>query len=331
MASDRHARNAIAKARGATADATGDAAHRPRAAGLGARPPTVPRAAAWIAGRELRLLTRSGIWWALLAALAVVAWLPPLLVPLRSGSVALAPFRESVLLSMALGSVALPLLALLLGAEMIAGEIEDRTLAPMLTLPISRSAFFLGKALGRGAAFATAYAAAFGSLGAALVATHGLDGTGDLGAVAAAGLLLSTTAAGLGSAIGVRARSRLRALGGALVAWLFVVFLLDAALLIGVVALAPPPPAQVGVHGHTELAAPEADGPRLGAPALLALSPLGLYRLAAITASPALRARLRADPTSRPLGLAALSSAWALWIAAPPLFGLRRFRRAPLL
>lgn len=293
-----------------------------------ARRSTIVRSAAWVARRELRVLARSGTWWALLSALAIVAWLPSLLVPLRSASLGLASFAESAFLAMALGSVALPLIALLLGAEAIAGEIEDRTLGSVLTLPISRSAFFLGKALGRASAFAAAYGIAFGSLGATTAATHGLGDGSDLAAVAGAGLLLSAASGGIGAAIGVGARTRLRALGGALLAWLMIVFLLDAALLVGVLALAPPPPERVGVHGHTELAAPESDGSR--APALLAASPLALYRLASIAASPALSARLRADPASAPLGALALAAAWTLWIAGPPLLALVRFRRVAL-
>jgi hypothetical protein len=142
-----------------------------------------------------------------------------------------------------------------------------------------------------------------------------------------------------------------RSLCAALVVWLVLVFVIDAVLLAAVVALAPPPPEEVGVHGHSELHAPasdepsavhdpatrggEASGSRMARslPWLMALGPVDLYRLVALEASPHLRARFA---TGVPGAEGArvwppIVIGWLAWLAAPPLVGLRRFRRAALL
>lgn len=301
-----------------------------------------------VAARELRLLRRRRAVHGALVVLVMVTWLPPLLLPLRAGALGLATFNETLLLQLALAAVILPLLALLAGADLLAGEIGDRTLLPVITLPISRSACFLGKLIGRTALLAAAYLVASASAACAIALTHGTDGWDNYLIVMASGLLLSLTCGGLGTALGVSERGRLRAFGFALGTWIVLVFLLDAILLAAVVTFAPAPPEQVGMHGHSELrqqmpihdyhgerqASAASQSPRAPAsPAwLMMLDPVDLFRLSALSTAPKLRAQLKAflpedsDLSTRvPLVLG-----WLIWLAVPPAIALFRFRRAVL-
>lgn len=304
-----------------------------------------------VARREVRLLSRSR---ALLGAgvlLAAVAWLPAVLLPLRRGAIGIASFTDLLPLQIALAAVILPLLALLAGAELFAGELEDGSLIPALTLPISRRACFAGKCLGRAATLAVAYLAAFASAGMAVAVVQGRTGWKDWVVVTGAGLLVSLSTGGIGAALGSAGSGRVGAFGAALVTWIVLVFALDALLLTVVVALAPPPPGSIGEHGHDEVAAPrsratemptpdpharaaEPEQPRASALSgrLMALSPVSLFRLTCLSASPDLRPRLDlALPAGTSTGLwITLVVGWLIWLLAPLGFGMRRFLRADL-
>ncbi len=305
------------------------------------------RPALLIALREARLLSRSRAALVATSLLAVVAWLPALLPPLRRGSLGLAPFQESLPLHLALAGVVLPLLAILAGAELFAGELEDGSLVPILTLPVSRKSCFIGKCFGRAVVLGLTYLAAVGSAGIGIATASGADGLADWAAVNAAGLLLVATTGAIGVALGAGARGRIRAFGTALLAWLVLVFVLDAALLATVVASAPPPPQEIGTHGHAEVAPsgsrPTEDpharhaesaspsGPDL-AGSLMVVNPVSLFRLTALAASPTLRGRMAmALPGFSGAALSAtLAIGWIFWLAGPFLVGLGRFLRADL-
>lgn len=302
-----------------------------------------------VAVRELRLLRRRRAVRGALALLAGVAWLPPLILPLRAGSLGLATFEESVLLTVALGTVVLPLLALLAGADLLAGEIEDRTLVPVITLPVSRGACFAGKVLGRAGLLCASYSAAFASVAIAVATWRGSTGWQDYFAVVVAGLLLCLVCGGIGAALGASTRGRVHAFGAALAVWLVMVFAVDAMLLAAVIVFAPPPPQQIGMHGHSELAAPgrempihdhhahEMSEPPQSVPGnaavwLMTLDPPDLFRASVFAWSPALHARLTVGlpagdsfSTSIPLAIG-----WLVWLSVPPLLALRRFRRVVL-
>ena len=257
----------------------------------------------------------------------------------------MATFDETLLLQLALGAVILPLLALLAGADLLASEIEDRTLLLMITLPISRSACFLGKLLGRAAVLAGAYLVASATAAGAIALVHGTAGWDDYLVVTVSGLLLSLTCGGVGAALGASERGRLRAFGSALTTWVVMVFLVDAILLAAVVGFAPAAPEQVGMHGHSELraqmpirddhgdhrASAASQAPRASAsPAwLMLLDPVDLFRLSALSAAPKLRIQLEAVlPEGRDLSTGApLVVGWLIWLAVPPAVGLLRFRR----
>ncbi len=302
-----------------------------------------PLKALLVARREVRLLSRSRATLGAAMLLGSVAWLPAVLLPLRRGSLGVASFTEMLPLQIALEAVILPLLALLAGAELFAGELEDGSLVPALTLPISRRACFVGKCLGRAATLGAVYVAAFASAGLAVAVTQGSAGWKDWAVVTGAGLLVSLSTGGIGAALGSAGSGRVRAFGAALVAWIVLVFALDALLLTLVVAMAPPPPGSIGEHGHGEIAAPrqdpharhaEPEGPRPGALSgrLMALNPVSLFRLTSLAASPGLRPRLRlALPDGTAAGLwTTILAGWLIWLVAPLAAGLRRFLRADM-
>ncbi len=301
-----------------------------------------------VARREIRLLSRSRALMGAVTLLVSVAWLPAILLPLRRGSLGVAPFTEMLPLQIALEAVFLPLLALLAGAELFAGELEDGSLVAALTLPISRRACFAGKCLGRAVTLGAVYVAAFASAGLVVAGRQGSAGWGDWTVITGAGLLVSVSCGGIGAALGSGGSGRVRAFGAALVTWIALVFAIDAVLLTIVIALAPPPPGSIGSHGHSEIAAPrtempirdphareaEPEGPEADALSvrLMALSPVGLFRLTSLAASPNLRPRLAlAFPggTSASIWTTILAG-WLVWLVAPLAIGLRRFLRADL-
>jgi Cu-processing system permease protein len=307
--------------------------------------PSANRSAAiLVARREWKLLRRSRAAGGTAMLLFAVAWLPPLLLAAQAGKLGVASFVEVAPLALAVAGVILPLLALLAGADLLAGEMEDGSLVFVLTLPISRSACYIGKIAGLVSMLGAAYAVAFGSAGLAMVAVHGSVGMVDYFVVVVAGFLLSLSCLGIGAALAAGGRGRVRAYAAALVMWMLLVFAVDAVLLTAVVALAPPAPGQIGQHGHDELAGADnaedalaaADSPGRDTGTLSAwvmlLDPVDLFRLSALQAGPRLRSQwamtgLGADGYAPWLRLLV---GWLMWAAIPVALGLRRFRRAAL-
>ncbi|MBI4458948.1 MAG: ABC transporter permease [Acidobacteria bacterium] len=302
-----------------------------------------------VALREVRLVWRRRGTWGVMALLVTVAWLPALLVPLRRGSVGVASFEEIGLLTLTLAAILLPLLALLAGADLMAGEIEDGTLIPLVTLPISRTACFAGKTLGRAMLLLTAYLACYGSVAVAVTLTQGTSGLVAYSAVVGGGLLLLFACGAVGAALGCSRRGRIGVFGSALLAWVVLVFALDAVLLTALVALAPPPPAEIGVRGHSELtlhhqsdfsdSTDRAEGTEAAEsqnrllPWVAALNPVQLFRLTALGFSPDLKANLspaQLSSSSKYTTWSALGTGWLCWLLIPASLGLRRFRRIHL-
>jgi ABC-type transport system involved in multi-copper enzyme maturation permease subunit len=294
-----------------------------------------------VARREATLLRRSRAGRVAALLIFAVAWLPPILVSLREGRLGLASFAELTPLALAISGVVVPLLALLAGCGLFAGEIEDGTLVPVVCLPVARSVCYLGKLLGIGLVLGTVSALAFGSVAAAVLAVRGPDGGRDYITVSIAGMLLGTSSLLIGAVLGARGQGRVRAYGAALVTWLVLVFALDAILLAAVLATAPPAPESVGHHGHDELSSPVSPargleperGPTvsIGA-AWMAVDPVSLFRWSGLAFGPRLGARFRLAPGSSAGGGAAavIGLGWLFWIVAPGVVGWRRFRRVSL-
>lgn len=132
-----------------------------------------------------------------------------------------------------------PLIALLLAFDAIAGEIDRGTLQLVLASPVSRGAVLVGKFLGHVAVLTIAVSFGYGIAG--LVAFFA-NGGGDLMALAGVGRLI-TSSTMLGAtfiAIGYIASASVRQTGTAaalaIAIWLFAVVLYDLALLGGLLA-----------------------------------------------------------------------------------------------
>jgi Cu-processing system permease protein len=298
-----------------------------------------------VARRELRIVCRSRGVNTGLVLIAALAWLPAVLLPLRAGAFGVASFSVVMPLTIAAEGVVLPLLALLFGAEMLAGEVEDGSLLSVVTLPLSRTHCFLGKLLGRVTVLIVAEGVVFGLAMLAIASMRGREGLAGYAVVQGSAILLSTACVVIGAAIAAGGRGRLHAYAISLLTWGVLVFLIDALLLAAIVGLAPAAPTQVGEHGHSELSdsMPDrgdgSDGMPGGADTfptgawLLTLDPVDLFRLGALAAVPPAgpeQATWRSVGAALRLSAAPLTAGWLSWLTLPTLIGWWRFRRLPL-
>jgi len=214
------------------------------------------------------------------------------------------------LLNLAL--LAVPLLALLLGASAVASEREQGTLATLLSQPIGPGELLLAKYAGLTLALWAAVALGFG-LGGLLLALFAPLGAFDRFLIfvgLAAGL--ASASASIGVLLSVALRTRLRAMASAVLVWLVLTLFYELAAIA--IALT------ISASGRTLLLAslldPVESARILGGlavePNLDVLGPLGAY----------LATELGVGPTA-----ALLSMAMVAWIAAPLSIAVAVFRR----
>ncbi|MDR5653640.1 ABC transporter permease [Ruixingdingia sedimenti] len=131
-----------------------------------------------------------------------------------------------------------PLLALLMSFDAVAGEVERGTLPLILTYPISRAELLGGKLLAHLAVLSIAVAAGYGCAIAVALAVDA-DAARGLPAVWRllwSSVLLGATFLGIGYALSALARRPAGAAGLAIGLWLLAVVLYDLALLAAIVA-----------------------------------------------------------------------------------------------
>lgn len=131
-----------------------------------------------------------------------------------------------------------PLLALLMSFDAIAGEVERGTLPLVLTYPVSRVEILLGKLLAHLAVLGLAVGAGYGvaALAALLTDAGSLAGMPALWRLLWSSLALGATFLGAGYALSSLARRPSGAAGLAIGLWLGLVVLYDLGLLAAVVA-----------------------------------------------------------------------------------------------
>lgn len=131
-----------------------------------------------------------------------------------------------------------PLVALLIGFDAIAGELERGTLPLLLTYPISRLEILLGKFTAHMATLALAIAVGFGIAAAVAFAfdANAVQGLQALTRLYVTSLLLGAVFLGFGYAISALAGRPGAAAGASIAAWLILIVLYDLALLAGIVA-----------------------------------------------------------------------------------------------
>jgi Cu-processing system permease protein len=203
-----------------------------------------------------------------------------------------------------------PLMGLTIGAQSLAAEREQGTLAYLLAQPIGRAEVLLGKLLGLGAALLAALLLGFG-LAAALIAWQGgLVEAGRYGLLVAFSLLLALVSLSIGIALSAWSRSSALATGLALFVWLALVFLGDLGLMGGAITM------------------------KLDIGALFSLSlinPLQVFKIATVNG---LRASLEvlgpagiyATRTYGDTLMLLLTGVLALWIILPMVAAYLRFR-----
>ena len=155
----------------------------------------------------------------------------------------------------------IPLIALLLSHDTIAGEAERGTLLLLLAYPVSRTAVVLGKFAGQLAILAVATVAGYGAAALAVGWNLGAAAWSAFAAMVGASILLGAVFLALGLLASTLVRQRSTAGGIAIGLWLFFGFLYDMAFLGLLVA----------TGGHS-LPGPLVD-------TLLALNPADAYRL----------------------------------------------------
>lgn len=131
-----------------------------------------------------------------------------------------------------------PLVALLMSFDAVAGEVERGTLPLLLTYPVARWEVLAGKMMAHCAILIVALVAGFGSAAVIAVATdpEAAAGFGALWRLVWTSTLLGATFLGIGYALSSMARRASGAAGLAIGVWLGLVVLYDLGLLAAVVA-----------------------------------------------------------------------------------------------
>jgi Cu-processing system permease protein len=179
-----------------------------------------------VAQKELRDALRNR--WFLLYTVAFLALALGLsaLSRLGAGMTGLAGFGRTAASLVNLVLLMVPLMALTVGAQSLAGEEERRTLTYLLAQPLSRAELFVGKYLGLALALMATLGIGFGVAGLVLGAQSGGDPVGYLTLVGLA-FLLALVMLSTGFLISAWSRRAGVAVGIGLFLWLVLVFLGD--------------------------------------------------------------------------------------------------------
>jgi Cu-processing system permease protein len=180
-----------------------------------------------IAAKEFSDRYRSG--WVVACA---VVWLgavgiTSILGLLHAGRVGVHGYERTAVSLLNLVQYLVPLLGLLLGHDLVAGEREEGTLRLILASGTTREQLLLGKFLGGCLTLAAPLVLGFAVAGLAIGITA--DGTGLLAFVrlAGSGLGLGIVCLGIGTMISTFCRTRVQALVAALLGWCVAVFAFD--------------------------------------------------------------------------------------------------------
>ncbi len=185
-----------------------------------------------LAGREIREGMRNR--WVLGATLilTLLAVTLAFLGSTPAGNVRASALAVTVVSLSSLSVFLVPLIALLLTFDSIAGEAERGTLLLLMSCPVSRGAAVAGKFLGHAAIVAFAVIVGYGSAGLAVAAVQGSTaGAGGFLALIGSTVLLGTAFAAIGLLVSAVAKERAMAAGLALAVWLLFALLFDMALL----------------------------------------------------------------------------------------------------
>lgn len=187
-----------------------------------------------IAGRELRDGLRNRRVIATTLLLASLALTLALLGSAPTGSVRVSPLSITVVSLSSLTIFLVPLIALLIAHDAIAGEFDRGTMLLLLSYPVRRWQIIVGKFVGHVGILAFATLLGYGAAGVAVSITGGIAEPGAIMAfviMVASSVLLGAAFIALGYVASVVTRDQRAAAGVALGLWLFFVLLYDMALL----------------------------------------------------------------------------------------------------
>lgn len=191
-----------------------------------------------LAGCEFRIALRNR-WVAIaVAMMAIFALVLSAAGSAPTGDLGIDSLSVTVASLTSLAVYLVPLVALLMSFDAVAGEVERGTLPLLLTYPVSRGRVLAGKALAHLATLGIALAVGYGlAAGAAMaVDPQASDGLPALFRLFWSSLLLGASFLGIGYALSAIAGRPGAAAGLAIGAWLVMVVLYDLGLLAGVVA-----------------------------------------------------------------------------------------------
>lgn len=264
-----------------------------------------------IAGREIRegmrnrwVLAATGLLAALALALAFLGSAP-------TGEVGIGRLAVTVVSLASLAIYLLPLIALLLVYDSVAGEAESGTLLLLLAYPLARWQVIVGKFMGHAAILTFATVVGFGVAGAAIAAAEppSLQEWLDFMLMIGASVGLGWAFVAIGLLISVSVHERATAAGLAMAVWLILVVLYDLALMGGLVATA-------------------GQGPLGDAlPALLLLNPADAYRLVTLMGSESAARLTGLQAVSATMPAAGPLLALAAWVVVPLGLATARFVR----
>ena len=186
-----------------------------------------PREMTLVAAREFRDALRSR--WFILAAgcflaLSLGLSMLGLAGAQRSG---LAGFDRTTASLLNLALLFVPLVTLSLGGLGIAGELEDGSLALLLSQPLTRAEAYAGKYLGLLAAVSASILIGFGVPGVIVGISAGGGNVRGFAMLVALTLLLGAATLSIGTLLSVALRARARVIGAAFAVWLLLVYVSD--------------------------------------------------------------------------------------------------------
>lgn len=230
-----------------------------------------------------------------------------------AGTVKASPLAVTVVSLSSLSIFLLPLIALMLAYDGIAGEAEKGTLLLLLSYPIARWQIIAGKFLGHTAILGVATLIGYGAAGIAIgvIQETGAGGWGPFAVMVGSSILLGAAFAAIGTLVSALARERAVAAAVGIAIWLFFVIIFDMALL-GVLASD----------------SQQRIGPEI-VPYLLMLNPADIYRflnlasfenVSTLAGLSGLSASVRLSPAVQVAALVA-------WIACPLVLAAAVFNR----
>lgn len=187
-----------------------------------------------LADRELRDGLRNRRVIATILLLASLALTLALLGSAPTGTVRVSPLSITVVSLSSLTIFLVPLIALLVAHDAIAGEFDRGTMLLLLSYPVRRWQIIAGKFIGHVGILALATLVGYGAAGLAVGLTGGDAEPGAIAAFATmlgSSVLLGAAFTALGYLASVSVRDQRAAAGVALGLWLFFVLLYDMALL----------------------------------------------------------------------------------------------------